>query len=205
VNIAGTRRHLTDKEFDNFFPYWARKLSTVHWTPVHVARHAAHLLVDKPGISVLDVGCGVGKFCILGALIKEANFVGVERRERLVNAAKELVRKYSLPRVEFKCADVMAMDWSGFDSIYLFNPFGENISDQHPMEEITTGWSYEAPVLSRRHYEKFVMDTHSKLASLKPSARVVTYHGYGCGMPSEFTLQSQSRHGEGMLELWIKK
>ena len=41
----------------------------------------------KPGEVVLDIGCGPGKFCIVGALATTGRFTGVEQRKHLCDAA----------------------------------------------------------------------------------------------------------------------
>ena len=80
---------LTDLEFDRVYPSWVRRLSDMHWTPVEVARRAAALLAVDPTTRVLDVGSGVGKFCLIGALTTRATFVGIEQRENLVTVARD--------------------------------------------------------------------------------------------------------------------
>src|SRR6185437_914320 len=58
---------LTDSDFDAIYPAPVRRVSASFWTPVSVAVRAADLLVDDPSTRVLDIGSGVGKFCIVGA------------------------------------------------------------------------------------------------------------------------------------------
>src|SRR5713226_861432 len=63
-----------DERFDLIYPPEIRDLSCRHWTPVAVARKAAEFLVNERETRVLDLGCGPGKFCIVGALTTEAHF-----------------------------------------------------------------------------------------------------------------------------------
>ena len=60
-------RSIEDEKFDQIYPARIRKLSPLQWTPVRVAAEAAKLLVTVPGTRVLDIGCGPGKFCLVGA------------------------------------------------------------------------------------------------------------------------------------------
>jgi hypothetical protein len=84
---------VSDEEFDRLLPTWARNVSGLHFTPVRVARRAAELLVARAGARVLDVGAGVGKLCIVGALTTQGSFVGVEQRGHLVAAGRALLRR----------------------------------------------------------------------------------------------------------------
>jgi hypothetical protein len=68
----------SDLAFDALYERRIRELSPQHWTPVRIARRAAELLTLSGAKRILDVGSGVGKFCIVGALTTEAQFVGIE-------------------------------------------------------------------------------------------------------------------------------
>src|SRR5262245_2791350 len=82
------RRLGSDGSFDSVYDEEIRALSEEHWTPVAVAARAARILTFAGATRILDVGSGVGKFCIVGALCTAARFVGVERRHRLVSIAR---------------------------------------------------------------------------------------------------------------------
>ena len=62
------RSPVPDEVFDQLYPRISRFRSSVHWTPVEVAIRVAELLDGAPGGQILDVGAGVGKACIIGAL-----------------------------------------------------------------------------------------------------------------------------------------
>src|SRR4051812_34171547 len=92
-----TNQSTTDAVFDAIYPPSIRLSGEVHWTPVVVARRAAELLVTGRGTRVLDVGSGVGKVCIVGALTSDGEFTGVEQRGTLVRIARDVVRRYAIP------------------------------------------------------------------------------------------------------------
>ena len=71
-----TGTHVWNAQFDRLLPFYWRRLSIMHWTPVHVARRAAQLLVTGPKTRVLDVGSGPGKFCLVGAMATLGHFTG---------------------------------------------------------------------------------------------------------------------------------
>jgi type I restriction-modification system DNA methylase subunit len=68
---------LIDEDFDLIFPLEIRRKSATHFTPIKIAKAAAEFLATEPGIRILDVGSGAGKFCIVGALITNAHYTGV--------------------------------------------------------------------------------------------------------------------------------
>src|SRR5262245_18490885 len=102
--LAALRRGelVMDRDFDEVFPFWSRKASSVHWTPVEVAVRAAMLLTG-PAASpasvtrILDVGAGIGKFCILAAaILPSARVRGIEQRAHLVDIARTAAGKLGL-------------------------------------------------------------------------------------------------------------
>lgn len=156
------RLDVTDREFDRIFPKSAQKVARALFTPVAVARRAAELLVPRPGARVLDVGSGAGKFCFVGALATRGVFTGVELDDELVTVAKTLAREHAVPRVSFKTGDALAVDWSGYDGVYLYNPFS---------------------AATEARFVEQVAATVAKLQTLKPGARVAVLNGFGGELP----------------------
>jgi SAM-dependent methyltransferase len=117
------RRVLSDRDFDALYPEPLRFVSRTHWTPIAVAARAADLLVTAGAKQVLDVGSGIGKFCIVGALSTDgAKFTGVEQRPGLVDAATRVAGRLGANRARFLCADAIAAPFSAFDGVYMYNP-----------------------------------------------------------------------------------
>src|SRR5262245_4742094 len=109
------RRQVSDHIFDQIYEPAAHRLSAVHWTPAFVATEIAMQLVTRKDCTVLDVGSGAGKFCVLGALTTPGSFVGVERRSWLVEAATDLAAALGAERTTFLCGDALDIDWREFD------------------------------------------------------------------------------------------
>ena len=151
----------SDREFDAAYDQKIRDLSQQHWTPVRVAARAADLLTRAGATRILDVGSGVGKFCIVGALSTDAHFVGVERREHLVEIARRAALRFGAKRATFVHASADTFAFDGFDGIYLYNPFYEQISNF--LIQID-----DAIERSPLAYRRFVRATMSKLASAAP-------------------------------------
>ncbi|MEQ1875879.1 MAG: methyltransferase domain-containing protein [Bdellovibrionia bacterium] len=188
---------VSNSEFDLLYPEQVRRLSEIHWTPVETAKRAASFAVVKPGARVLDVGSGAGKFCIVGALTTNGNFFGVEQRGPLVKVASKLSKKYNISRVQFFHKNALDTDWSGFDSIYLFNPFSENLDETIRIDHLCE--------LNAELYVKYIRYTQAKLYCMPIGTRVVVLNKFGGDLPSSYRLVHREEIGYLPLEAWEKK
>jgi SAM-dependent methyltransferase len=186
---------ITDERFDRMYSEGQQARSYFHWTPIDVALRACTLLAPRPDMRVLDVGSGVGKLCIIGALTTSASWVGVERDANMIRAAnKAATRLRLLHNVQFVHGDAHELDWSLFDSIYMFNPFAEGLY----CSEID-------PAVRRTRYIHDVERSRSQLASLRAGAQLVTYHGFGGEVPDELTLEHSELAHEDYLCVWTRR
>jgi SAM-dependent methyltransferase len=185
-----------DRTFDEVYPPWIRGLSRTFWTPVQVARRAAEWLVTEPGARVLDVGSGVGKFCLVAALTSEGSFTGVEQRAHLADAARDTARRFRVRRCTFITGNAQDLDWAAFDGLYLFNPFSEHIPGFHAIDD--------AIDRRRETYTAYVRMVEERLDALPAGARVVTFHGFGGEFPPGWEEQGLERLHGGPLSLWVK-
>ncbi|HVV48038.1 MAG TPA: methyltransferase domain-containing protein [Polyangia bacterium] len=188
----------SDVEFDSVYDSQIRDLSQQHWTPVLVAVRAAQLLTSAGATRVLDVGSGAGKFCIAGALSTEAAFVGVERRGYLVEVGRQAALRLGADRATFVPASVDSFSFEGFNGVYLYNPFYEQIS--RFLVQIDGGLER-----SRDVYRHFVNSTMNNLAAMAPPVVVVTFHGFGGLLPAGYEFRHVEPAGNDELELWVKK
>lgn len=134
---------------------------------------------------------------MIGALSTYARFTGIEQRAHFVDLARALADLYRIPRLTYICADAVEGDWSGFDAIYLYNPFQEQLYDRPIIDD-----SVER---SSEKYSFYVKAVRERLAGAKVGARVVTYHGFGGIAPSGYDLSGRDFCGTGYLELFVKK
>jgi hypothetical protein len=186
-----------DAEFDELFPVDLRGAATTYFTPVAVARRAAALLVEAGARRVLDVGAGVGKFCLDGACAASVEFVGIEQRARLVEVAREAARQLGVGRVEFRQGKFESVNPALFDGFYLFNPFAENLFRvEHRLDD-----SVE---LTETRYLEDVRRARALLDGAPPEAAAVTYCGFGGQMPRGYRLWASEPHGAGILRLWVR-
>jgi hypothetical protein len=74
--------------------------------------------------SVLDIGSGVGKFCLLsGAASPEIKFTGVELKDEFWAESIRILEHFDIKNVEFLNEDFRSIDLSPYDGFYIFNPF----------------------------------------------------------------------------------
>lgn len=187
----------TNSEFDELYPPPIRTLSQTFWTPVEVALRAARRLVSEPGTRVLDVGSGVGKFCLVGSLATQGEFFGVEQREGLVKFSRDVAGLLGATRAHFihgLFTDLRAYD---FDAFYFFNPFGEG--------RFAPAAQIDATVeLTPSRFAEDVWRAQVFLEAAKLGARVVTYNGMGGELPASYALVERDDFGCG-IDVWEKR
>ena len=188
---------VSDHELDDLlFSVSAKSHSSVHWTPIIIAKKAAEWLAPSVGIKVLDVGSGVGKFCILGTYFTKGHFTGVEYRAQLVNQAKKAAKKANISSVQFLHADIASVDFSQFDSFYFFNPFYENLVPDMAIDS--------AIELSDQKYHSYLKQVYNKLDQLKVGTRVATYCGSDEKIPPSYELVFSTPE-KNSLRFWVKR
>ena len=183
-----------DAVFDALYPDELRARSELQWTSIAIARRAIALLDASPGMQVLDVGCGVGKVCLLAQMITGVTWWGVEREAALIDAANHAAWELGIrEHVRFVHASAWDLDWAQFDAFYFFNPF--------PALPDTPGNAFQK-------YGTFVAEcarAEERLALLRPGSRVVTYHGFGGDMPEGFEKRAHESVGTDELVLWLRR
>lgn len=184
---------IEDDSFDSLYPRGVQEISPWHWTPVDVARKAAALLVSRPGTKVLDVGCGPGKFCVIGAATTKGVFTGIEQREELVGIARDLIHRSGIPRVEILLGNITSVDFGDHDAFYIFNPFEENVRQAYQID---------ASVELKYHlYDIYTRYVATQLADQPIGARVVTYAGKCEEIPPGYECHRTAFGGQ--LKLWV--
>ncbi len=188
---------ISNDRFDQIFDQKLRRVSSVHWTPVEIVLSILELLDLGDESKVLDVGSGAGKFCLVGALNSKAHFFGVEQRQPLVKMANQLAKDFRITNASFIYSDALKIDWSEYEVIYLFNPYYENI--------MAAGLRIDLDIkVSHKKYKDYILETMNKLSQLKVGTKIVTYYGFGQGLPDNYKLTTSLAVGLSQIELWTK-
>lgn len=184
-----------DTAFDDLYPDHIRQLSAMHWTPVDIARKSGNFL-SIPGARVLDIGSGVGKFCIAaGFFHPETTFYGIEQREELYTFAEITRDELNLSNVHFIHGNLTELDFSGFDHFYFYNPFFENIEPDSRID-----YAVKTSFALYHRYSRLVYEMLDK----KPSeTRLVTFHATESQVPQAYQLVNSSH--SRVLKMWIKE
>ena len=191
-------RAVLDSQFDALYPLSIREVSSSFWTPVSVAIRVAELLVvHGRKTRVLDVGAGVGKFCIIGAAVTGASFVGLEHRERFVKLAEDAAKRTGVTNARFIHGCLDEHVHTNVDAYYFYNPFEENLW----ANDMQLDRSVE---LSEQRFFSDIETAMTMLSRARTGTRVATYHGFGGIMPSGYRQVLREQCGSGHVELWVK-
>lgn len=186
----------SDYTIDQRLPEDLRLFSTQHWTPLHVASLAARWLEEVGAKTVLDLGSGVGKFCVIGASLTSGRYLGVEQRGRMVEIARQLARDFGVEeRVEFIHGRIGEAALPPVDAYYLYNPFGENFAEEG--DQIA-----DDVELSPERFVRDIRVLKNLLAEVPAGRHVVTYHGFGGYMPPGYEEVRFSLTMYGDLRMW---
>lgn len=188
-----------DDAFDAMLSAAARRVSATYWSPLAVARRAAEWLAEERASHVLDLGSGVGKFCIAVALASETlRVTGVEQRAHLVTEARRLATHHGVDaRVDFVVGTITALDALAFDALYVFNPFSEHLYPAEARLDLSVEMSPERMSADLAALER-VLD------AMPVGALFLTYHGFRGTIPDTFDLTRYEQIGDSVLRLWIK-
>jgi SAM-dependent methyltransferase len=190
---------MADELFDRNLPSHLKRLSQVHWTPAVVAEQVA-LYLEKlpPTTRLIDIGSGVGKFCVLLALQAQVQISGIENRPELYKISEQIKNANALSHVHFIRGDMLDLIWDSYDVFYLYNPFQEHVlrSDEDKFDRLHQ--------FDRSRYATYTSEVFRQLCFAEPGKHLITYHGYGGLVPESFTLVQQRDISGGELCFWEK-
>lgn len=199
VNRLALGQTVSDASFDRVIPSPWRASSDRYWTPVAVARRTVEWFVEHGGRRVLDVGSGIGKFCLVGAAASDLDFVGIEQRPHLVEAANALARELGLDaRARFVRATLDTFDVEGFDCLYLYNPFAENLY-------APDSWLDSTVALNTDRFRADIRTVERILLGAPMGTKLITYFGFGGRVPNGFVPLRVAMIGDDTIRLWEKR
>jgi len=185
----------SDAQFNQLYPASIQLLAQRHWTPLVVARKAASFLAAESNVKILDIGSGVGKFCLAAAHNKpKALYYGIEQRKRLVNhaeAAKEMLR---IDNISFMNGNFTQIDFRNYDHFYFYNAFYENITGT---DKIDNSIDYSLELFN--YYNRYLY----KQLEQKPSGtRLASFHSLEDEIPQGYHIVGSEMND--LLKFWIK-
>ncbi|MBN7816630.1 class I SAM-dependent methyltransferase [Algoriphagus pacificus] len=186
---------ITDADFDSFYPVKLQRLSATHWTPVAVAKKALSFLNEDGKNTILDLGSGAGKFCLLAASWSNAEITGIEQRAQLVQQARKIASQLQLQNLQFLQGDLIHLDFKDFDSFYFFNSFEELINPKDKMDK--------EEELDIEAHQNRIEEIRKKFEQLKKGTRIATYCGECHEIPESYLLIKSENKGK--LKFWEKR
>lgn len=185
----------SDTQFNALYPLPIQLLARRHWTPLEVARRAARFLASDKGVRILDIGSGVGKFCLAAAHYEPgALFYGVEQRADLVEYAEAARKTLKLEQVTFIPGNLTDLNLQDFDHFYFFNAFFENLVGQDKIDEKIT---YSVDLYN--HYTRYL---YKQLKQKPVGTRFATYHSLEDEVPAGFHVVGSEM--DDLLKYWVK-
>ena len=197
MNSLSNAKHevLSEIGFNNLLPDYLKFASRLYFTPIDVAQQAAIWLTENGEKKILDIGSGVGKFCVAAAINVDSHFYGVEYRKSLNQIGKMLVKHYNLTNVTLLQANILDITFLDYDGFYIFNPFYENLEKAKRLNDEVE--------LKEHLYLDFLKHTEDQLNLAKPGTKLVTYHGNNFEVPNSYKKINEAFNGD--LKLWAKQ
>lgn len=177
IKMLTAKGPLCDDGFDRLLPMRLRAASYQFWTPLEVVAQATAWFEELGVRSIVDIGSGVGKFCVAGALTSSCSFIGIEQRAHLATVARNLSRVFGLEgRVSIIEGRFGEVETPSADCYYFYNPFEENLFSVYEALD-------RKVELSAERFRREVRYFGTLVASLPIGAYILSYNGVGGRMP----------------------
>lgn len=194
-NLINKHLFRDDTEYDWLCPKHLQLLSLKYFSPLSIAQKAAEFL-SLPNTRVLDIGSGVGKFCLTaGYYFPKTCFYGVEQRHELHHLAENIKRYTDLSNVHFIYGNVTQINFKEFDHFYFYNPFYENIDQTNTIDDTIE--------LSEGLYDYYTRYLYTALNAKPPGTRLATYQSLEQEIPPDYRLADVFY--DTLLKMWIKE
>jgi len=194
-NIQPKNWFSSDDQLNEIYPLSIQSKADQHWTPLNVARKASSFLAAEDNVRILDIGSGVGKFCLAAAFYKpKAFYYGVEQRESLIYCSNVVKQRLHLKNVSFIHANFTQIDFRNYDHFYFFNAFYENLAGT---DKIDDSIDYSGELYN--YYNRYL---YKQLEQKPAGTRLATYHSLEDEVPKGYHIVGSEM--DNLLKFWIK-
>jgi len=186
---------VSDEQFNKLYPFPINVLAQRHWTPLMVARRASNFLAAEANSRILDIGSGVGKFCLAAACHKQkAFFYGIEQRANLIGHAEEARKVLRVENATFIHGNFTQLNFKDYDHFYFYNSFYENLSGTEKIDD-----SIEHSRELFNYYNRYL---YKQLDQKPAGTRLATYHSLEDEVPQGYHIVGSEINN--LLKFWIK-
>lgn len=185
----------SDADFNRLYPAEIQQLASQHWTTLNVAKRAANFLAAETNMHILDIGSGVGKFCLTAAHHKPTAFYyGVEQRKSLVTIADAVKDMIGLTNVTFINGNFTQLDFRKYNHFYFYNSFYENMNGTTKIDD-----SIDYSMELYHYYNRYL---YKQLEQKPAGTRLATYHSMEDEIPPDYHVVGSEIND--LLKFWIK-
>lgn len=185
----------SDEQFNQLYPLSIQVLARRHWTPLGVARKVANFLAADNNVRILDIGSGVGKFCLSAAYYKpKAFYYGVEQRKNLISHAENAREILHIENVSFLHGNFTQLDFKNYNHFYFYNSFYENLVGT---DKIDDGIDYSGELYN--YYNRYL---YRQLEEKPGGTRLATFHSLEDEIPKSY--HEVGSEFDNLLKFWIK-
>lgn len=185
----------SDHQFHHLYPASIRSQAIRHWTPLAIAQQAANFLTTSPGVKILDIGSGTGKFCLSAAFFKPQSFLyGIEQRQDSIDHANTAKKILGLNNVKFLHGNFTQLQLKDYDHFYFYNSFYENLAGTDKIDD-SIGYSTSL----YNYYNNYLFN---RLDQMPSGTRLVTYHSLEYEVPPGYHVAES--YEDDLLKCWIK-
>jgi SAM-dependent methyltransferase len=185
----------SDSAFNALYSSSVQALAKYHWTPLPAALAAARFLAGDGNVKILDIGSGVGKFCLAGAhSTPDASYYGVEQRKSLIDCAEAAKAKLRLENVSFIHGNFTQLDLRKYDHFYFYNSFYENLDGT---DKIDDSIDYSGELYN--YYNRYLF---RQLKQKPKGTRICTLCSLEGEIPPDFHVIRTEMND--LLKFWIK-
>lgn len=186
----------TDVKFNQLYPPFIQELADMHWTPLKIVRSVVRFLAADECVKILDIGSGVGKFCLAAAHYQPyAQIYGIEQRESLVEYANWAKNILDLSNVSFHYGNFTQLNLKMYDHFYLYNPFFENIARRG---RIDNSILYSESLFN--YYNQYLF---KQLEAMPVGTKIATYCSWDEEIPQGYHLRDTDF--QNLVKFWIKE
>jgi SAM-dependent methyltransferase len=181
--------------FNDLYPHSIRELSKVHWTPLEISHKVARFLSEENDETILDIGSGVGKFCLAAAhYMPKSFYYGVEQRKSLITHAENAKKLLGLKNVNFIHGNFTQLDFRKFNHFYFYNSFHENLQGTDKIDD-SIEYSDELYI----YYKRYL---YRQLEQKPKGTRLCTLCTWDHEIPPEYHIVGADLADR--LKFWIK-